>query len=201
MSHDKSDDEARVFIEDTESALSSLSDTATLARWTASVDISEANSKKANETLSTFETELRRKALMARSYSSSDPVIERKLKRLALNADGLNAENADGLNADSQAAERRAKLRQQMDDFYEQACAVVEEGQSCMTHDLIEKHIRESRDPQRLRKLWTAWYDTAQAQSTRYEEYIGLLNQGARDSGRRDAAEVSLAAYEVEPAS
>jgi peptidyl-dipeptidase A len=86
-----------------------------------------------------------------------------------------------------------------MASFYEQACPVVDPGR-CMGHDEIQREMQTTRDPARLRLLWEAWYNAAAPQAKPYREYVELLNQGARDSGRRDAAEVSLAAYAADPA-
>jgi peptidyl-dipeptidase A len=189
----QTDDEARAFVEETERVLAKLSDATAAAYWDDDVDQTPENSKRAQAAESAFIAESVARAVAARRYNPSDPVLLRKLKRLAL--------AADGLNADPQASKRRTELQQQMNTHYEQACASVDPGRPCLRRDEIEREIRTSRDPERLRRLWIAWYDTAQPQASRYQEHTELLNQGARDSGRRDASEVSLAAYETDPAS
>lgn len=181
-----------MFLRDAEERLERLLFEATLAAWEASVnssDVTEARTTAADVALSNENVRL---AITAQGLSSSAPEDQRKLLLLRL--------WASGQNKDRQAALRRAELVRQMDNHYEQTPVTVDPNSSPMSRIAIEREVRTERNPERLRRLWEGWYDTTGPQRQRYLEYTDLLNQGARDSGLNNAAEVSLAAYEVDPA-
>ena len=181
------------FVQETEATLGLLNDAATAAHWRATVRITDENARRAAEADVVLHAEIVHRAARARGFSPSEPILQSKLQRLRL--------WADGLNANPRASARRASLQQQMTSFYEQTCPIIDAGKPCLQHDAIAREIRNTRDPARLRRLWEACYNAAAQQAAPYRDYTDLLNEGARDSGRRDAAEVSRAAYDTDTAS
>jgi peptidyl-dipeptidase A len=181
------------FLAETEAVLEDLERKATLAEWDSATDTSTANDAKTVAANKAFDEEKKRRSSQARAIDQSAATTDEKRKLLLLKL------AADGIVADPARNERLLQVKRVMGSNYSKACPVVHPDQRCMEREKIEAEIGRSRDAVRLMNLWTAWYDTARPIRDVYAEYAALSNQGARDSGYRDASVMSKAAYEVDP--
>lgn len=186
-----SDDKVSEFLSNVEDTLDQLSHKNNLAWWDAESYISTENDKAASATQQSYDTFLLQSAIKARKLSDSSPINQRKLNLLRLSSAGILKD--EGENS------RRTELVLQMTNNFSKACVFVDSRTPCLTREKIADQLIKSRDPVRLKQLWTAWYDSAIPVGNSFSEYVRLTNKGARDSGYDDAAVMSRANYEVDP--
>lgn len=188
----QADDTAARFVAETEKILDDLDQQANLAEWETRTNITDETRTRSNEARAAYQEALKGRVAEARNLHSDDPVIKRKLLLLRL--------KSAGIPSDPRLSARLLQVVAEMDDHYSNACPIVDANQPCIVREKIEAEFARARDAARLKKLWTAWYDTAGSQKKSYAEYAVLANTGARDTGYADAAVMSRALYEVDPA-
>ncbi len=69
----------------------------------------------------------------------------------------------------------------------------------CLDITAIEKLMGENRDPERLKELWIGWHAVGAPMRKRYERFVELSNQGARDMGFKDTGVLWRAGYDMPP--
>ena len=69
----------------------------------------------------------------------------------------------------------------------------------CLDINAIEKIMRESRDPEELKEMWTGWHSISPPMRTRYSRFVDLSNQGAREMGFKDVGALWRAGYDMPP--
>ena len=97
----------------------------------------------------------------------------------------------------AEAAARLSELTTRMGSSYSAGSAEID-GEA-YDHNALEDMMRAERDPARLEEIWTSWrraYDPAQM-SADYAEMVEIANQGARDLGFNDLAEMWLSNYDM----
>jgi peptidyl-dipeptidase A len=188
----KADDGATVFLEDTENVLERLEYARNVASWNAETNISEENSRRKSLARQAYEDEFVRRAKLALPLKTEDPVARRKLLLLRLIAPAIPNDAA----VHSRLAEVVGKMR----DHYSKACPNVAAEPTCLAREKIEYRLAHERDPDDLKRLWTAWHDESKQLKPLYSEYIELKNRVALDAGYANAALMARAVYELEPA-
>jgi len=63
----------------------------------------------------------------------------------------------------------------------------------------LEQIINFSRDPEELATVWEGWHDTAAPMAAPYARMVEIANEGARELGFSDLAEMWLSNYEMSP--
>ncbi len=63
----------------------------------------------------------------------------------------------------------------------------------------LERIIDRSRDPQELAAVWSGWRTVAVPMAERYERMVEIANEGARELGFSNLAEMWLSGYEMAP--
>lgn len=99
--------------------------------------------------------------------------------------------------ADSAAAARLSELTTRMGSSY--SSGLMEIDGEMVDHNELENIMRTSRDPEFLAHVWDGWrraYDPAQM-STDYAEMVEIANQGARDLGFDNLAQMWLSNYDM----
>jgi peptidyl-dipeptidase A len=69
----------------------------------------------------------------------------------------------------------------------------------CLDITAIEKLMSTSRDPERLKEVWTGWHAIAPPMRQRYSRFVALSNQGAREIGFKDVGALWRAGYDMTP--
>jgi len=64
----------------------------------------------------------------------------------------------------------------------------------------LEKILAESRDPAELEQAWTGWRTISPPMAERYERMVEIANEGARELGFGNLAEMWLSKYEMSAA-
>ena len=98
---------------------------------------------------------------------------------------------------DADAAARLSELTTRMGSSY--SAGLTEIDGEMVDHNELENIMRTSRDPEFLSYVWENWrraYDPAQM-SQDYAEMVDIANQGARDLGFSDLAEMWLSNYDM----
>jgi peptidyl-dipeptidase A len=69
----------------------------------------------------------------------------------------------------------------------------------CLDINAIEKIMRESRDAEELKEVWTGWHSISPPMRPRYSRFVDLSNQGAREMGFKDVGALWRAGYDMPP--
>ena len=69
----------------------------------------------------------------------------------------------------------------------------------CLDINAIEKIMRESRNPDELKEVWTGWHSISPPMRPRYSRFIELSNQGAREMGFKDVGALWRGGYDMTP--
>ena len=69
----------------------------------------------------------------------------------------------------------------------------------CLDINAIEKIMRESRNPDELKEVWTGWHTISPPMRPRYSRFVELSNQGAREMGFKDVGALWRAGYDMPP--
>jgi peptidyl-dipeptidase A len=98
---------------------------------------------------------------------------------------------------DPASAARLSELTTRMGSSY--SSGLMEIDGEMVDHNELENIMRTSRDPEFLSHVWNGWrqaYDP-EAMATDYAEMVEIANQGARDLGYSDLAEMWLSNYDM----
>ncbi|MGZ4814490.1 MAG: M2 family metallopeptidase [Terriglobales bacterium] len=74
------------------------------------------------------------------------------------------------------------------------------DGESkCYTLNDAEKIMRDSRDPDELKKAWLGWHSISPAYRNDYARFVELANKGAREQGYKDVGALWRDNYDMPP--
>ncbi|MGE5113914.1 MAG: M2 family metallopeptidase [Acidobacteriaceae bacterium] len=194
--------DAEKFMNDTEAQLLDLSIKAGRASWVQSnfiTDDTEALAADANERYIEATTKI------ARDIKRYDglklpPVLARKFLLLKLQLFSLS-------NPKERA--EYATLASGLEGSYGKGKACLKEGKNagkCLPIGEVEQVFAESRDPEELKQVWTAWHEVGMAKDSsgetmrkRYARFIELQNKGAQELGYKDMGAMWRAGYDMSP--
>jgi peptidyl-dipeptidase A len=72
-------------------------------------------------------------------------------------------------------------------------------GKACLDVNAITKIMATSRDPAELLDVWRGWHAIAPPMKPRYERFVALGNEGARELGYKDLGALWRAGYDMPP--
>src|SRR5262245_14714470 len=72
-------------------------------------------------------------------------------------------------------------------------------GKNCLDIGELSRILAESRDPAALREAWVGWHQIAPPMRPRYERFVTLANQGARELGFPDLGALWRSGYDLPP--
>jgi peptidyl-dipeptidase A len=183
------------FIADAEKRLNELNIKLSRAGWVQSnfiTEDTEALNADANKEFIAATTELAEAARRFEGQRMSEETA-RKLKLLKLSLT---------LPAPSDPKERDelTKIAAAMEADYGKGkyCPEDDKGK-CLNLDDLEKILRESRNPDELKKAWLGWHSIAGAHRDQYARFVELSNKGAREMGFRDTGAMWRSNYDMEP--
>jgi peptidyl-dipeptidase A len=197
-------DEARAFVDDLDAHLRELWAARDRAAWVSETyitDDSEALAAAGEQRVAEY---VARKLHEARRFAglALPDDVARKLKLLAIT-------QVIPAPSDPEKARELASIESAMIGAYGkgQYCppdgsklrASLPKGASCLRLDDLEHVLATSRDPAALAEAWTGWHATAKAQRARYERYVTLANEGAREIGFADVGALWRSGYDMTP--
>jgi peptidyl-dipeptidase A len=95
------------------------------------------------------------------------------------------------------AAQELAEITTWLASTYSTGRAEI--GDESLGLPALEQILARSRDPELLAAAWTGWRNIAIPMGDRYERMVGIANEGARELGYDDLAEMWLSGYEMSP--
>jgi peptidyl-dipeptidase A len=175
--------EARAFVEQAEARLLDLSNRQSRADWVAATyitDDTERISADANQETIAATMELAKAATRFDALSLPED-LRRKLTLLKLAAIPLPAP------ADPKLQAELAQIAKWMEGTYGKGkyCRGAK-GTDCLDVNAVTKIMAESRNYDELLDVWKGWHTIAPPMRPRYERFVQLANQGARDLGYKD---------------
>jgi peptidyl-dipeptidase A len=69
----------------------------------------------------------------------------------------------------------------------------------CMDITAISDRLANSRDPEELKRLWAGWHEIAKPMRPKYERFVTLANEGAREIGYADLGALWRSGYDMPP--
>ena len=100
--------------------------------------------------------------------------------------------------SDPELSARLAQLRTELPAEYSAFKYCRSEG-DCLDFEAMGQIMANSRNPQELEEIWTAWRNVSPPYRGRYAELVGLANVGAKELGAADAGVFDRMGYDMEP--
>lgn len=100
---------------------------------------------------------------------------------------------------DPKKAEEVTRITSSMQSAYGKGKYCKEGGADCLDIQGVEKVLRESRDPARLREVWEGWHAVGAPMRKDYTRFVELSNEGARQLGFADTGAMWRARYDMAP--
>ena len=185
-------EDARVFIESAEAELAQISEYAGRVFWVQANFITfDTNWLAARTGAQTTELAVRL-ANETKRFEELDlpPELERKMNILRTGI-VLPAPSREG------AAQELSDIATSLEAAY--STARVAHGGTQLDLPQLEQIIDFSRDPQELAAVWDGWHGTAVPMAPQYARMVEIANEGARELGFSDLAEMWLSGYEMTP--
>ncbi len=185
--------EAQEFMKQAEARLSALSVKVQRASWVQEnfiTDDTQAIAADAIDEITAATTELVEQAKRFDGLALS-PELARKFILLKL---GLTAP------APQDPALRRemTEIGVSLDAEYGKAKYCRKSG-DCLDITATERLMSTNRDPETLQEVWTGWHSIAPPMRERYQRFVDLSNQGAREIGFRDTGALWRSGYDMTP--
>ncbi len=188
-------EEAKAFVEQAESHLKELWIDAERASWVYSTFITDdteqmqaaARRKVIDETVRLSKEAQRFKGLKLA------PDVARKLALLPISL---------SLVAPSDPAKSKelSEIAAQMEGIYGKGKYCPDSDEShCMDLNTISEKIGKSRDPKELRQIWEGWHAIAKPIRQKYERFVTLANEGAKEIGFADLGALWRSGYDMPP--
>lgn len=187
--------EAKAFVDDADGRLLKAATEAQRGDWVKSTfitDDTEAIAARANERLSTLQTDLAKQATRFDAVSVPDDVRRRLLLlklALILPAPPEPKEN-----------EELARIVAGLEGTYGKGkwCRPGQDGkEECLDINALDRIFAQSRDPQALRDAWVGWHAIARPMRKDFARYVELGNKGARGLGFKDLGALWRSKYDL----
>jgi len=70
---------------------------------------------------------------------------------------------------------------------------------NCMDIAAVSDRLAKSRDPQELKRVWEGWHEIARPMRPKYERFVTLANEGAKEIGYQDLGALWRSGYDMPP--
>ena len=186
--------EATAFIERAESRLLTLWIDAERASWVYSTFITDdtaliqaqARQKVIDETVKLSKEAQRFKGLKL------DADVARKLALLPISLSLVAP-------LDPVKSKELSEIAAQMEGIYGKG-KYCPGGKDCLDIGAISDRLATSRDPKELKELWEGWHAIAKPIRPKYERFVTLANEGAREIGYDNLGALWRSGYDMPPA-
>jgi peptidyl-dipeptidase A len=186
-------EEARRFIEEAEARLLELNNRYQRAAWiqaTYITDDTEKQAAEANQALIAATMELAAEATRFDGLTLAEDVA-RRLKLLKLS---LPLPAPRDVKLQTELTETAAWL----ESTYGKG-KYCPPGKDCLDQTALARLMAESRNEEELRAAWVGWHEIAPPMRPRYERFVSLANQGARELGFPDLGALWRSNYDMPP--
>ncbi len=188
--------EAETFMADAEARLLKLYIARDRAQWVAATYITqdtETLAAQANELVIAAAMELAQKATRF-SALKLPAELERKMGLL---------KSSQVLPAPSDAAKREelTQLAAELEGMYGRGkyCPEGKTGDDCLDLGELSDILSSSRDPKQLEMAWTGWHTISRPMRAKYQRFVELGNEGAKELGYANLGELWRSKYDMAP--
>lgn len=193
-SNDAADDDPDAFVARVDEQLNTLTDEASAAGWVQATYITvDTNKLRAKSTARLLEYQS--KAVAESARFEGRPLSEdaaRQIMLLRLDTD---------MPAPNDAAKREAltQIQTGMKAAYGEGKYCPGGETSCMTLPEMEEILAKSRDYDEQLEMWRGWRTVSPPMRADYQLFAALANEGARERGFNDLAEMWKSNYDMSP--
>jgi peptidyl-dipeptidase A len=186
-------DEARTFIEQSEARLLRLNNRTARVSWINQTYITDDTERVVAEASGEEIAAAMELAKEARRFDglALPEDVARRLKLLSLSQD-LPAP------ADPKLRDELTEIAAWLPGTYGKG-KYCPPGKECLSLPDLEKIVNTSRDPDALLDAWRGWHDVGKPMRPRYERFVTLANQGARELGFADMGALWRSNYDMPP--
>jgi peptidyl-dipeptidase A len=186
-------DEARAFVESAEARLLDLSNRNSRADWIYQTYITDDTEKAVAETQDAQIAATMELAAQAPRFGgmSLPAEVARRLELLKLSLD-LPAPS------DPKLRNELTEIAAWLPGTYGKG-KYCPPGRDCQSLSDLEKVMATSRKPEELLEAWRGWHEIAKPMRPRYERFVTLANQGARELGFADMGALWRSKYDLPP--
>ena len=189
--------EAEKFMAQAEARLLKLYVARDRAQWVAATYITEDTetlAAQANELVIAASMELAQKATRFSALKVS-PELARKLALLR---------SSQVLPAPSDAAKREelTQIAAELEGMYGRGkyCPSGKpDGADCLDLGQLSDILSTSRDPKQLEMAWTGWHTISRPMRAKYQRFVELANEGAKELGYANLGELWRSKYDMPP--
>lgn len=186
--------DAQRFVEQAESRLLELGVRSNRAAWVQATYITEDTQKisaAASEAYLSAAVELAKEAARYDDVQVS-PDIRRRLELLKqlLTAPAPS---------DPAKTSELARLASELEALYGQGKYCPPGGGECLDVQDVGRIMAQSRDPEELLDVWTGWRTISPPMKEKYERFVELSNEGARELGYSDTGALWRSKYDMPP--
>jgi peptidyl-dipeptidase A len=184
--------EAKAFMARAESALSDMSDEASLVFWAQATNITDETNAAAAEVGARYTKLAVSLANESKKFNLADlpPELARKMTRLRAGIT-IPAPSTEG------AAEELANITTGLDAAY--GTGTFNYKGKDLTLDELSTIIETSRDPEELKAVWEGWRTVSPAMKDDYARMVEIANEGARELGYPSLDQMWLSNYDMAP--
>ncbi len=182
---------SKQFLENSNSQLMEESHSASLASWIQANFITPDTTQIAAEYNARYSKLATNLAMDSKNYTGKTDDESRMLELM--------------LKVLTVPAPRDEKLNKKLSNLQSELSSMYGSGKYCKTPDScqslgdLEKVIKKSRDPKQLQEAWEGWRTVAVDMKPKYIETVELGNQGARELGYVNMADLWRSNYDMAP--
>ena len=185
--------DAAEFVKRAEERLDELADRAQRANWVQANFVTQDTERLAADGLSTLLAWTGRAGRQTALYEGQDlaPDVARKLTLIKL-ALPLAAPN------DTEKREELASVSFEMESIYATG-EYCPEGRDCLDLGQLSRVLAKSRDPDEQLEAWVGWRNISRPIKKKYQRFVELANEGARELGFEDLGALWRSGYDMTP--
>lgn len=183
-------EDARTFVEQTSAELKALWIKAAEASWNKATNITEATIAAESEAMAEV---LAAEARVSREAARfNDVKVDESLRR---QLDILKRISLNPAPADEAKIKQLAEISSRMEAIYGKG-QYCKDGK-CLDINGLSEILEKSRDYDEQLEAWTGWHAIAPEIRPLYEQYVALVNEGARELGYKDAGDLWRSGYDM----
>jgi peptidyl-dipeptidase A len=185
--------EARQFVERADAELLEQSKRLSQAQWVSANFITTDTEAISADTYQTFIAATMRLAKEATRFDALDLDADtrRRLDLLKLAAIPLPAPS------DAAKRDELTKIAASLEADYGRGKYCPPDGRPCQDINALSKTLATSRNPAELLEAWRGWHQIAPPMKARYEKFVALGNEGARELGYKDLGALWRSQYDM----
>jgi peptidyl-dipeptidase A len=185
-------EEARAFVDKADAELLALTNKVSRAQWVAATYITEDTESLSADAYQQFIAASMRLAKEATKFDlvTLDADIARRLKLLKLASIPLPAPSDPAKQAEL------TQLAAGLEGAYGRG-KYCPPGKPCQDINALSNTLAKSRNPDELLEAWRGWHSIAPPMKPKYQRFVELANEGARELGYKDLGALWRSNYDM----